>query len=94
MSADEIIGASLRGDYTPTIEQMSVVLSQLTSTEVKWRDRAEMLEKEGYVLRPRLQPGWTPSWLESGRNPMTCEDAESLPVANSPNRAVVVLMIT
>ena len=94
MSADEIIAATLREDYTPTDEEISTVLAQLTNTEKKWRDRAEMLEKEGYVLRPRLQPGWTPSWFESGMNPITCEDAESLPVANSPNRTVVVLMTT
>ena len=83
MLADEIINATLREDYVPTVEDLSVVLSELTNTEKKWRDRAEMLEKEGYVLRPRLRPGWTPSWLESGRHPMSCEDGESLPVVNS-----------
>jgi len=38
-----------------------------------------MLKEEGYELRPRLQPGWKPSWLESGVNPLDCEDGEFLP---------------
>ena len=94
MSADEIINATLRHDHLPTTEEISIVLSRLTNAEIKWRDRAEMLEKEGYVLRPRLRPGWTPSWLESGRNPLGCEDGELLPVGNSPNNIVAVLITT
>ena len=93
MSADEIIEATLHG-YIPTVEEISIVVSRLSYAERKWRDRTEMLEKEGYILRPRLRPGWTPSWLESGEHPLACEDGERLPVDTSPNNIVVVLMTT
>ncbi|KAH9899125.1 kinase-like domain-containing protein [Epithele typhae] len=29
---------------------------------VQWRDHQQWLEKHGYLLRPRLRPGWVPSW--------------------------------
>ena len=32
---------------------------------------------EGYTLRPRYQPDWKPSWLETGRRPIECEDGQS-----------------
>jgi len=92
MSADEIIEATLRG-HVPTVDEISIVFSRLSNTERKWMNRAEMLEQEGYILRPRLRPDWTPSWLESGKHPMACEDGERLPVDFSPNHIVVVLMI-
>ncbi|KAH9935119.1 kinase-like protein [Epithele typhae] len=47
----------------------------LYSVEITWRDRARYLLEHGYVLRPRYQPGWTPSWLGTNRNPFFCEDA-------------------
>ncbi|KAI9063418.1 hypothetical protein FKP32DRAFT_1592487 [Trametes sanguinea] len=38
------------------------IFSHLLREEVVWRDRHEFLEGRGYMLRPRLRPGWTPSW--------------------------------
>ena len=67
------------------LQELSDPLSKLESNEEKWRGRYEMLEKEGYILRPRLRPGWTPSWLQSGTNPLDCEDGQLLPVGPTPN---------
>jgi len=79
-SAIDIMRATLDDDYEPTPEDISLVVGTLTEEEKKWRDRHEMLKLEGYDLRPRLRPGWKPSWLESGADPFKCEDGENLPV--------------
>ena len=83
MSVNEIIDATLRHGHVATVEQISTVVSRLMHLEMKWRDRAEFLEKEGYILRSRLRPGWTPSWLDSEDHPMNCEDGQQLPVIRS-----------
>lgn len=67
-------------DEETILQEISDLLSKLRNNEMKWRDRHAMLEKEGYILRPRLRPGWTPSWLQSGKSPLKCEDGEPLPV--------------
>ena len=54
---------------------------KLSSYEVKWRDRQPFLESKGYMLRPRLRPGWTPSWLSTGQDYFSCEDSARLPVS-------------
>jgi len=56
-----------------------LVAAELSTSEKKWRDRHAMLKLEGYELRPRLRPGWIPSWLDSGADPLECEDGELLP---------------
>ena len=53
----------------------------LSSYEIMWRDRQPFLESKGYMLRPRLRPGWTPSWLATGEDYEFCEDACRLPVS-------------
>jgi len=50
----------------------------LLPAEIWWRERSELLEEHGYQLRPRLRPGWEPSWLGTERNPMYCEDSLNL----------------
>ena len=72
-------------DPAVILQEISGLLSKLRNSEKKWRDRYEMLEQEGYILRPRLRPGWTPSWLQSGESPLDCEDGEPLPVGVPPN---------
>lgn len=42
--------------------------------ETWWRDHQQMLESHGYLLRPRLRPGWVPSWLNSKKIPILFED--------------------
>ena len=34
----------------------------LLSHEMFWRDHQVWLAEQGYMLRPRYRPGWTPSW--------------------------------
>lgn len=82
-TAASILAATLRENYHATPEEVGLVLAELTPDEEKWRDRHEMLKDEGYELRPRLRPGWKPSWLESGVNPLDCEDGRTLPVRRS-----------
>ncbi|KAI9428515.1 hypothetical protein H4582DRAFT_676776 [Lactarius indigo] len=55
-------------------------MSQLSSQEVKWRDRQLFLESKGYMLRPRLRPGWEPSWISTGRHYEFFEDSARLPL--------------
>ena len=80
-----IVDATLRDDYEPTPEEVALVVGTLSDIEEKWRDRHEMLKAEGYELRPRLRPGWKPSWIESGVNPLDCEDGEMLPAGYFAN---------
>ncbi|KAI0041906.1 hypothetical protein FA95DRAFT_1598729 [Auriscalpium vulgare] len=40
-----------------------------------WRDQAPFLESRGYRLRPRLRPGWTPSWKTGVLAEIDAEDA-------------------
>ena len=53
----------------------------LSSHEIIWRDRQPFLESKGYMLRPRFRPGWTPSWLTTGKPRRYCEDSSRLPVS-------------
>ena len=46
----------------------------LSLSEERWRDRYYMLEKHGYRLRPRYHPEWVPSWTETDKLPIYCED--------------------
>lgn len=48
---------------------------ELDIGEIRWRDKAEMLLQHGYRLRPRLMPGWTPSWEGTDLLPEYCEDS-------------------
>ena len=52
--------------------------TKLYNSEVFWRDHHKWLEEHGYMLRPRLRPGWIPSWLESKKHPLECEDGKPL----------------
>lgn len=82
-SVKEIMDAVVYNNYELTPEERSLIFSLLPPEEIKWRDRYGMLKDEGYELRPRLRPGWKPSWLESGADPLDCEDGEVLPVGDS-----------
>ncbi|KAI0057002.1 hypothetical protein BV25DRAFT_1831644 [Artomyces pyxidatus] len=48
--------------------------------EIRWRDRQVFLESKGYLLRPRLRPGWIPSWLSNGKRWYRCQDGILSPV--------------
>ncbi|KAI0316323.1 hypothetical protein OF83DRAFT_1127544 [Amylostereum chailletii] len=68
------IGTSL-GNDSENFEKLFV-------NELRWRDRQVFLQSKGYLLRPRLRPGWTPSWKTNGRSPIRCEDFLELPVSD------------
>ena len=78
--AMDVVRATLLDNHDPTPEEVALVVGTLSPEEEKWRDRHGMFKLEGYDFRPRLRPDWKPSWLESGDDPLECEDGEFLPV--------------
>lgn len=50
--------------------------TRLALGETWWRDHQKWLEEQGYMLRPRYRPGWTPSWRATKKLWLTCEDAQ------------------
>ena len=50
-------------------------MENLSEDELWWTERYEFLESRGYRLRPRFRPGWVPSWLNTGRDPLDFEDS-------------------
>lgn len=56
----------------------------LNESELQWRDKQPFLESHGYLLRPRLRPGWVPSWINKPpRSASKHEDFISLPVCKT-----------
>ncbi|KZS89795.1 hypothetical protein SISNIDRAFT_416488 [Sistotremastrum niveocremeum HHB9708] len=53
----------------------SKLLEKLDGNEQRWADYQPWLKSLGYDLRPRYQPGWSPSWLTSGLAALSSEDA-------------------
>ncbi|KLO19350.1 hypothetical protein SCHPADRAFT_818269, partial [Schizopora paradoxa] len=37
--------------------------------EILWRDRFDILQRHGYLLRSRFRPGWVPSWKNTDLSP-------------------------
>ncbi len=50
-------------------------------TERWWVERQEALERAGYMLRPRYQPGWQPSWTGTGKFYLKFEDGQGIAVS-------------
>jgi hypothetical protein len=42
--------------------------------EMWWRDHYQWLKERGYLLRPRYDPAWVPSWLGTKKIWYKCED--------------------
>lgn len=61
-------------------ERTNEGLFDLTDGEKWWRDRSDLFEQHGYMLRPRFRPGWKPSWLGTNLHPLSCEDSYNLGV--------------
>ncbi|KAF8609966.1 hypothetical protein BDV93DRAFT_567612 [Ceratobasidium sp. AG-I] len=61
----------------PTLitEELGTDRTILTPAEQAWSAHCAYLERKGFILRPRLRPGWTPSWLGTSIDPSECEDA-------------------
>ncbi|KAI0794646.1 hypothetical protein C8Q74DRAFT_1215883 [Fomes fomentarius] len=47
----------------------------LLPAEIKWKERYRVLERQGYKLRSRYHPDWSPSWTGTNRDPTYCEDS-------------------
>lgn len=52
----------------------------LALVEKDWSSRQPYLENNGYMLRTRYRPRWSPSWLGTNRDPTFCEDSIMLEV--------------
>ena len=53
----------------------------LGGTEKWWAERQEALERAGYMLRSRYQPGWQPSWIGTGKFYSHFEDGQRVVVS-------------
>lgn len=53
---------------------------QRTGYEEFWATHCAFLGRLGYILRPRYQPGWKPSWPTNKEPKKYCEDAYALDV--------------
>lgn len=56
--------------------------TELLPQEKAWMERYDTLLGQGFQLRPRLRPGWQPSWAGPGGNATQCEDGEILRVSS------------
>ncbi|KIK80109.1 hypothetical protein PAXRUDRAFT_159552 [Paxillus rubicundulus Ve08.2h10] len=52
---------------------------RLVTGEKWWADRYELLKEQGYLLRPRFSPGWVPSWENTNKHWLECEDGQAYP---------------
>ncbi|KAF9462414.1 kinase-like domain-containing protein [Collybia nuda] len=57
-------------------EELSLRRQELDATEVYWRDHYVWLKQMGYLLRPRYNPEWIPSWKGTNKSWISCEDAQ------------------
>ncbi len=48
----------------------------LLEREFFWREHQQWLADAGYMLRPRYQQDWEPSWLKSNKVYSQCEDGK------------------
>ncbi|PBK74843.1 hypothetical protein ARMSODRAFT_985926 [Armillaria solidipes] len=55
--------------------QMRTGRTRLLHGEIFWNEYAAWLKECGYELRPRLRPGWIPSWTVTKKEPYECEDS-------------------
>jgi hypothetical protein len=49
----------------------------LVKSEEWWRDHYVDIRRHGYELRPRYDPIWEPSWIESKRDFYKAEDGQA-----------------
>jgi hypothetical protein len=54
---------------------------ELRRSELFWRDHSVWLREQGYILRPRFQVDWVPSWRGKDKLWWECEDGLILRVS-------------
>ncbi|KAG2076601.1 hypothetical protein BDR04DRAFT_1125659 [Suillus decipiens] len=52
----------------------STAHGHLSEFEIWWRDHYNFLKEKGYTLRSRYSPDWVPSWTNTNKAPIDCED--------------------
>lgn len=67
-------------DGSLDLAEIDAVMGTLSDIEIAWRDRQLFLQSRGYMLRPRLRPGWSPSWISPRKGFEQCEDSVISPV--------------
>ncbi|TFY71462.1 hypothetical protein EVG20_g1530 [Dentipellis fragilis] len=74
----------LEEDINPPSVERRLDRARLRRTERQWRKIQPWLQSQGYLLRPRFKPGWTPSWQpEAGGKEINMETREdSIPHQN------------
>jgi hypothetical protein len=55
----------------------------LFDSELWWRDQYQVIEGQGYILRPRYHPNWRPSWKRSGKDFFAAEDGQPTLVSDN-----------
>ncbi|KAG1801886.1 uncharacterized protein BJ212DRAFT_1571223 [Suillus subaureus] len=58
---------------------ISAAQSHLTENEIWWRDHYNFLNEKGYKLRNRYSPDWVPSWANTNKASINCEDGVRSP---------------
>ena len=48
-----------------------------------WADRQVALEQAGYMLRSRYRPDWKPSWTDTKKYYLSCEDGQGIGVSDN-----------
>ncbi|KAJ7452116.1 hypothetical protein B0H11DRAFT_2074354 [Mycena galericulata] len=62
--------------YVPDIwHPTGIRREELDRREEFWRDYEPWFREHGYLLRPRYQAGWQPSWVKSGKPHWLAEDS-------------------
>lgn len=51
---------------------------ELLPEEEFWHNHQKWLEEQGYMLRSRYKPDWTPSWKGTNKKYWQCEDGQSI----------------
>ncbi|KAJ7253576.1 hypothetical protein C8J57DRAFT_1659806 [Mycena rebaudengoi] len=61
--------------YLPRLVEETEI-DELSSREYFWRDYRPWLAERGYLLRPRYQPDWVPSWKTTRTQEWAAEDKQ------------------
>ena len=64
-------------DPREAIARGNELYGKLDDHEIFWRDRQPWLQERGYVLRPRYQKDWKPSWVGTEKAFWAFEDGQS-----------------
>ena len=66
---------------------------ELSEPELWWSQHYQWLKDNGYLLRPRYAPDWTPSWQGTKKSWVLCEDSCAAPVSTKNSRRILASLI-